>query len=478
VTAQFTFLSGARTGEVEVLRKSYIGLGRHPLSDVRFDADRDLDVSSRHAAVVRKADGYYLQDLGSTNGTLLNGQRVSREVRLADGDMIRCGANGPTVEFRLLPVEVEPDLSGPEALARRISRPREELAAVPSSPRPPRSSTALRIASEVARQTRSLRRTTKVLVATLVLVAVFGGLQLAGARARGRELAVLQARADSLVRETADLAERLAGELSVVRRALAHAEAETARLRGELAASDGDATTLVRLRAELEAAELRQRGLIGVAGVDYRTIARRNQDAVAMVLVEFSDTERHSGTAFAVDSQGTLVTNKHVLVGERGDRVPRRLGVMFAGSRQNFPAHVIALAPEADIAVLRVTVRGGVPRVAGILSQSHSVERGDPVAILGYPLGFDLPMARSGEARVPVPTLTVGTVSKVLPDVVQLDGYGAPGSSGSPVFDRNGLVAGVVYGGERESLGKIVYAVPGPLIAEYLRTLGLHSASR
>src|SRR5256886_13648466 len=51
----------------EAFRKGYIGLGRHPLSDVRFDAERDLDVSSRHAAMVRKTDGFVLQDLGSRN---------------------------------------------------------------------------------------------------------------------------------------------------------------------------------------------------------------------------------------------------------------------------------------------------------------------------------------------------------------------------------------------------------------------------
>jgi len=56
VTAQFTFLSGARIGQVESFRKTYIGLGRHPLSDVRFDVERDLDVSSRHAGLVRPGD--------------------------------------------------------------------------------------------------------------------------------------------------------------------------------------------------------------------------------------------------------------------------------------------------------------------------------------------------------------------------------------------------------------------------------------
>src|SRR5207249_9497409 len=60
-----------------VFTKAYIGLGRHPLSDVRFDAERDLDVSSRHAALVRKPEGYLLQDLGSRNGTYVNGTRIT-----------------------------------------------------------------------------------------------------------------------------------------------------------------------------------------------------------------------------------------------------------------------------------------------------------------------------------------------------------------------------------------------------------------
>ena len=96
-----------------------------------------------------------------------------------------------------------------------------------------------------------------------------------------------------------------------------------------------------------------------------------------------------------------------------------------------------------------------------------------PLFVLGYPLGFDLPMERSGNVPIAEPTLTVGTVSKVLADVIQLDGYGAPGSSGSPVFDRAGHVIGVLYGGERESQGKIIYAIPAHRIAEFLSALGV-----
>ncbi|MGH7700220.1 MAG: FHA domain-containing protein [Gemmatimonadales bacterium] len=201
--AQFTFLSGARAGHVETFRKAYIGLGRHPLSDVRCDADRDLDVSSRHAAIVHKDDGFYLQDLGSRNGTFRNGRQIAAEVRLADGDVIGFGRHGPTVAFHTLPGDDESDTAGAEALAR-----------------PRRSSTALRIALEVAHQTRHLRRTTKILIAALIAVAaLFVWGQWSDGRERHRELSRLQARADSLGREAQALAARFEGEMRVLREA-------------------------------------------------------------------------------------------------------------------------------------------------------------------------------------------------------------------------------------------------------------------
>ncbi|HMG18894.1 MAG TPA: serine protease, partial [Gemmatimonadales bacterium] len=117
--------------------------------------------------------------------------------------------------------------------------------------------------------------------------------------------------------------------------------------------------------------------------------------------------------------------------------------------------------------------KGGTPRVAGLARTRQGVERGDPVAIMGYPLGFDLPMEARGQFPIAEPTLTVGTVSKALTAVVQVDGYGAPGSSGSPIFDRAGKVIAVLYGGQGESQGKIIFAVPAYIVADYLKSLGL-----
>jgi len=478
VKAQFKFLSGARAGQVEAFRKGYIGLGRHPLSDVRFDAERDLDVSSRHAAIVRKTEGFVLQDLGSRNGTFVNGKRITGDTPLKDGDVIGFGANGPALEFEVIEADTDlPVTTAAEGMAERASTPREVVRATPASPplhSPSRQSTGVRIAVEVARQTAQLRRTTKVLIVLLLFVGTgFTWMQWDGRR-RAHALTQLQARADSLMLESRDMTTRFRSELQGVRDALTTSQTETTRLRRELDGSSGDASSVARLRTELDAAERRQHALAGaVGGVDYRAISHRNQDAVAIVIVEFTDGDRFSGTAFSVDSMGTMVTNKHILVGEDGTKTAKRIGIIFSGSTQMWRGEMIGVSPDADLGVLRVLIKGGTPRVAGIAKTREGIERGDPVAILGYPLGFDLPMEAQGGQPIAEPTLTVGTVSKALTAVVQVDAYGAPGSSGSPIFDRDGRVIAILYGGERESNGKIIFAVPAYQAAEYLRSLAL-----
>jgi S1-C subfamily serine protease len=477
VKAQLRYLSGARTGQVDVFTKAYIALGRHPLSDARFDADRDLEVSAQHAAILRQGDHFILRDLGSRNGTFLDGHPVTGDSALRDGAVIRFGRNGPSVEFHALEPEgpsSDEVSQGVRVSAHHLASSREQVRAVGTAPtagaKPP--NTSVRIAAEVSRQTRHLRRTTLVLRWLLVLCgAGFGWIEWHNAGA-AREVAALQTRADSLNRAAQQLLTRFQTELQSVREALAESQSEAARLRSELeAAGSADPAAVARLRSQLDSVEARQRGLADAAGVDYRAISQHNADAIALVVVKFSDVEVFSGTAFAVDSQGTLVTNKHVLAGEDGTRRPLGIAVKFSGSEQWFQGRLLGLADSADVGVLKVDIRGGTPRVVGFAATTAPLERGDPVAIMGYPLGEDLPMEHQGTTAIADPTLTVGTVSKVLPDLIQIDGYGAPGSSGSPIFNREGLVVGVLYGGPRESHGKIVYAVPTSVILGLLTHL-------
>jgi len=63
-------------------------LGRSRECDVRLS---DANVSRRHAEVRHEDDEFWIVDLGSTNGTELNGNRIER-ARLADGDRITLGS--------------------------------------------------------------------------------------------------------------------------------------------------------------------------------------------------------------------------------------------------------------------------------------------------------------------------------------------------------------------------------------------------
>ena len=64
-------------------------LGRSRTCDVHVP---DVNVSRRHAEIRQEGATYWIVDLGSTNGTLLNGKRVERE-RLRDGDTITVGSS-------------------------------------------------------------------------------------------------------------------------------------------------------------------------------------------------------------------------------------------------------------------------------------------------------------------------------------------------------------------------------------------------
>jgi hypothetical protein len=75
-------------GRRRTIDERSVVLGRSRECDVRVD---DPNVSRRHAEVRQEGATYWLVDLDSTNGTELNGKRVSR-AKLADGDRITVGS--------------------------------------------------------------------------------------------------------------------------------------------------------------------------------------------------------------------------------------------------------------------------------------------------------------------------------------------------------------------------------------------------
>ena len=64
-------------------------LGRGSRNDV--DLGRDEYASSEHARIEPRRDGVWIEDVGSTNGTYLNGTRLTGPKRLSVGDILRVG---------------------------------------------------------------------------------------------------------------------------------------------------------------------------------------------------------------------------------------------------------------------------------------------------------------------------------------------------------------------------------------------------
>jgi predicted component of type VI protein secretion system len=79
-------LDGAFLGDI-LLDKERMTIGRRPTNDIHID---NLAVSGEHAAISTIGNDAFLEDLGSTNGTLVNGKTVTKHL-LQHGDVIELG---------------------------------------------------------------------------------------------------------------------------------------------------------------------------------------------------------------------------------------------------------------------------------------------------------------------------------------------------------------------------------------------------
>jgi hypothetical protein len=79
----------------DLLETFRVAIGRHDSNDLRFNT---RNVSNYHAEILIEPEGLVLHDLGSTNGTYVNEERVRRR-KLCHGDRIRIGNNEITVKL-------------------------------------------------------------------------------------------------------------------------------------------------------------------------------------------------------------------------------------------------------------------------------------------------------------------------------------------------------------------------------------------
>ncbi len=406
--------SGARTGQRETFSKDTITIGRRPASDLRFDVGGDLDVSGNHAELRLMNGAWVVIDCGSTNGTFLNGTRVTGPAPITNGDVVGFGPNGPTVEVRLI----------------GVVRPTEE-----------------RIAIAVKEQTSGLRMQLILAVAVVAALGVGGYWYLRQKSATDRaEVDALLARNDSLSAQVRVATDRLGD--STLAKAF---QRQNDSLRQLVVDSKGNPAKFRELQAQLEKATTAQQARMSTA--DH--IAAQNDRGVAMLITSFGPDSAFGGTAFGVTPEGLMVTNRHNV--RRNGRLASSVTVVFANTSSHLSAHIVKVSDDSssDLATIQLDGGGRFPTVSGV-SRDGDVAQGANVVTIGFPGSYDLPM----EGSTMKSSLIPGTVGKKTSDDLQLDSWATQGASGSPVFDARGIVIGVIRGGQPGSNGAIVFAVP------------------
>ncbi len=181
---------------------------------------------------------------------------------------------------------------------------------------------------------------------------------------------------------------------------------------------------------------------------------------------------RGLGSGFAIDDQGYILTNAHVV--ENASRI-----VVVDASGHRYTAHLVGADGLTDVALLKVPA-GRVPPAP--LGSSSDLMVGEPAIAIGNPFGFYLSNTEA--------TVTTGVVSGVnrdyrgngdrevlYADMIQTDAAINPGNSGGPLVNADGRVVGVnsfilSKSGGSEGLGFAIPIDRALRIADELRKFG------
>jgi predicted component of type VI protein secretion system len=131
---QLVMRSGPNPGKTFPLEKSEITIGRDSMNDIVIN---DAEVSRKHARLLLQPGGYMLEDLGSTNGTFIEGQRLLGPHSLRPGELIQFGET-VTLNFESVEsADYDPDATYVSSPATEFSSPaglQEAEEPLPASP--------------------------------------------------------------------------------------------------------------------------------------------------------------------------------------------------------------------------------------------------------------------------------------------------------------------------------------------------------
>lgn len=124
--AKFVVRSGSLKGQRLIVKVPIVNIGRADYCDMVIPDD---SVSSQHAKLTRREGVWVLTDLGSTNGTMVDGEKVEGDIPLAPGAFVRFG----DVQLIFEPTDDDADMNAPKA-TRTISAVKLQDLMKPSGP--------------------------------------------------------------------------------------------------------------------------------------------------------------------------------------------------------------------------------------------------------------------------------------------------------------------------------------------------------
>jgi hypothetical protein len=430
-------------------------IGRNPGSDVALAGPGIEGVSWEHARIELTPRGALLTDLGSTNGTFVNGSRVQEPVALRLGDCIRLGQKGPTLEVVGLNGAVAPAVKAPATPAR--------------SPRP----------APVAGGTADARNLSPTRFLLIKMQDHLGTMQ-----SRYRRVLAAAAVAGALVVVAVGILAWLHKlEVARVRRENEEAAAANqARIDEANAREQNLARLLAQLKSDMDLnTEDIRRQFKGLAEQKARdaegyavTIKRRYMDSVYLVaLFDPGDRLIGHGTAFAVDPSGKFATNAHVadpvakLLTNGGKALliaqgaVRRYSVREAATHPGYAGAALGRVTP-DVGLLTVDLPPGEPPLKTVELASDAdlrqLEDGAPLCYIGYP-GFEGDRFFESPGAMDARIYTGHLVRhQPLDDSeardfaharhLEHDMFSWGGASGSPIFNQAGKVVAIHYRGD------------------------------
>ncbi len=508
-------LSGSKANQVEEFPLAHfreLMFGRDPSASVKYDPNVDDLVGRQHAKITQDPSDpnqFVINDLNSRNGTFVNRQRIGGSARISPGDMVQFGAGGPEFQFDVEPrpqvdmratrLEGTTASYGSSPITTPPTRmgsgpgPMMPVGSMPMGPGPtmPASGTVGKATVErmIAQNKSDSRKFVFIGGAALILIvmAVAGFLIYQQITSNSDTKAALSAVAASAPLTPADIAKNNTNSVVYIEAGWKLIYTSNGGqvyhkfIPNQWRDSQGALHYIVNDGRSSVAAYV----LVGQNTVEpLLTLDNRGGPPIG---------GEHSGTGFAVTSDGFILTNRHVgatwrtsyhfpaaatpgvvisnggislkpdgtplLVAAPADWVPSEtkqagqtlqggfdgrndyLNVTFAKNELRIPGKLARVSDRHDVAMLKIDVPDSVPKVE-LNDNYDTIKPGDASIVLGYP-GVSPPVYgviksqdvfnREAQLKIiPDPTISVGNIGRVI------RGQDASGSSKDVVYSGFG----------------------------------------